>query len=271
MQKTLLTAALIAAFVTSSVLTATARAGEPAPTPIELTGIEDFDMAVVFRPLFPGFADRNAITTQARWQVNGDQTGTTGTLGIFAVFDIDAASLSNGETLTAIEQIEFLIAPAVNLDTGTGGVSTAGDLSIYFTTSDVDVLDPDGGIIFDNGGGTDPTGLGDQFEGLTLLSSAFQETGIYDIERSVATIDFEGLEAELLARVAEGANIRFLIASQTPGFGANFGTGNEDSSPNFDFFGEPPVVRFSVSSEAADSIFGDRFELPELLNPQSSP
>ncbi|MGY6586946.1 MAG: hypothetical protein ACXIUB_01525 [Wenzhouxiangella sp.] len=216
---------------------------------VNLTGIEDFDMAVVFRPLFASFPDRNPVIEPARWQINGDETGPLGTLGIFAVFDIDSSLLGSGADVIAIEGIEFSIRPAVNQDTGTGGIANAGDLSIYFTTSDADVLDPEGGIIFDNGGGSDPTGLGDQFENLTLLSSGFQEEGVYDIERLIIPAESDGLETLLLERIAAGENLRFLIASQTPGFTSNFGTGNEDQSPNFDFFGEPPEVTFILGTQ----------------------
>lgn len=217
---------------------------------VALTGIEDFNMAVVFRPLFPSFPDRNPVIEQARWQINGDETGPLGTLGIFAVFDIDSSLLATDGDVIGIDGIEFSIRPAVNQGTGTGGIANAGDLSIYFTTSDVDVLDPDSGIVFDNGGGTDPTGLGDQFENLTLLSSGFQDEGIYDIERLVIPVENEGLETLMLERIAAGENLRFLIASQTPGFTSNLGTGNEDQSPNFDFFGEPPVVTFVLDTQA---------------------
>jgi hypothetical protein len=210
-----------------------------------LTGITDYDMSTVFRPFFPSFPDRAAITTQARWQVNGDQTGTLGTLGIFTVFDINGSLLRPAAGAASVDSIDFGIFPAVNNNTGAGGIANAGDLSIYFTTSDVDVLDPDSGIVFDNGGGTDPTGLGDQFENLTLISSAFQDEGIYDINRSA---DLSSIESFLLERINNGENIRFIIASQTAGFSSNFGTGNEDSSPNFDFFGDAPTVTFGVTA-----------------------
>ena len=246
MKKSLIRSLLLAGLLAGSPLSALADD----PQTIELTGIDDFAMAVVFRPLFASFPDRNPIIEQARWQVNGDETGPLGTLGIFAVFDIDSSLLVGDDDIIAVDAIEFSIRPAVNLDTGSGGIASEGDLSIYFTTSDVDVLDPDSGIVFDNGGGTDPTGLGDQFEGLTLLSSGIQQTGIYDVERLVIPVENDGLEALLLERIAAGENLRFLIASQTPGFTANFGTGNEDQSPNFDFFGEPPIVTFLVETRA---------------------
>ena len=246
MKKSLIRSLLLAGLLAGSPLSALADD----PQTIELTGIDDFAMAVVFRPLFASFPDRNPIIEQARWQVNGDETGPLGTLGIFAVFDIDSSLLVGDDDIIAVDAIEFSIRPAVNLDTGSGGIANEGDLSIYFTTSDVDVLDPDSGIVFDNGGGTDPTGLGDQFEGLTLLSSGIQQTGIYDVERLVIPVENDGLEALLLERIAAGENLRFLIASQTPGFTANFGTGNEDQSPNFDFFGEPPIVTFLVETRA---------------------
>ncbi|MGY6555131.1 MAG: hypothetical protein ACXIUM_11500 [Wenzhouxiangella sp.] len=222
---------------------------------VALTGIEDFDMAVVFRPLFATLPSRNAVIAQARWQINGDEVGPFGTLGIFAVFDVDSSLLftpgDNGPELVGIDAIEFLLPPAVNLDTGAGGIANGGDLSIFFTTSDVDVLDPASGIIFDNGGGTDPTGLGDQFENLTLLSSAQEEAGIRDVERLIVPVEIEGFEAALLERINAGENIRFLIASQTAGFTSNFGTGNEDTSPTFNFFGQPPVVSFTLNIEEA--------------------
>jgi hypothetical protein len=140
----------------------------------------------------------------------------------------------------------FNIFPAVNSNNGSGGIAgNGGNLSIFFTTSDVDVLDPDSGIIFDNGGGTDPTGLGNQFENLTLISSANQAGGIYDISR---TADLSSIATTLLDRINNGENLRFIIASQTAGFSANFGTGNEDQSANFDFFGEAPTVTFDVTA-----------------------
>jgi hypothetical protein len=210
-----------------------------------LTGIVDYDMSTVFRPLFPSFPSRAAIIEQARWQVNGDQTGPGGTLGIFTIFDINGADLRPEAGAAAINNLVFNIFPAVNQNTGTGGIANAGDLSIYFTTSDVDVLDPASGIIFDNGGGTDPTGLGDQFENLTLISSAFQDTGIYDITRSA---DLSSIESFLLERINNGENLRFIFASQTGGFTSNFGTGNPDQSANFDFFGEAPTVTFEVTA-----------------------
>ncbi len=232
-------AALAAATIAS--IAGVANAGAQTTT---LTGIDDYDMSTVFRPFLPGFNDRNAIIDQARWQVNGDQTGSTGTLGIFTVFDIDGSLLRPDAGAASITSLDFGIFPAVNNNTGNGGIANAGDLSIYYTTSDVDVLDPDSGIIFDNGGGTDPTGLGDQFENLTLISSAFQEEGIYDINRSA---DFSSIESLLLDRINSGENIRFILASQTAGFSANFGTGNVDQSDNFDFFGEPPTVTFGLT------------------------
>jgi hypothetical protein len=211
-----------------------------------LTGIDDFNMSTVFRPFLPSFPDRNAIVDQARWQVNGDQTGTFGTLGIFTVFDIDGSSVRPAAGAASVDNLLFNIFPAVNNDTGSGGIAgEGGDLSIYFTTSDADVLDDDSGIFFDNDGGADPTGLGDQFENLTLISSANQAGGIYDISR---TADLSAIAATLVERINNGENLRFIIASQTPGLSANFGTGNEDQSSNFDFFGEAPTVTFDVTA-----------------------
>jgi len=211
-----------------------------------LTGIDDFNMSTVFRPFLPTFNDRNAIIEQARWQVNGDQTGTLGTLGIFTVFDIDGSSVRPAAGAASVDNLVFNIFPAVNSINNLGGIAgNGGDLSIYFTTSDADVLDPESGIIFDNGGGTDPTGLGDQFENLTLISSGFQSAGIYDINR---TADLAAIASTLLERINNGENLRFIIASQTAGFSANFGTGNEDQSANFDFFGEAPTVTFDVTA-----------------------
>lgn len=211
-----------------------------------LTGITDFDMSRVFRPFLPGFSDRGAITTQARWQINGDQTGTLGTLGIFTVFDIDGSAVRPAAGAASVDNLMFNIFPAVNSLTGSGGIDgDGGDLSIYFTTSDADVLDTNSGIFFDNGGGTDPTGLGDQFENLTLISSEFQPGGIYDISRNA---DLSAIAETLVERINNGQNLRFIIASQTPGFSSNFGTGNEDTSSNFDFFGEAPTVMFDVTA-----------------------
>ncbi|MGP1345678.1 MAG: hypothetical protein ACTS3F_03295 [Phycisphaerales bacterium] len=229
-----------------------ASAGQQQTT--TLTGIDDFAMSTVFRPLFPSFPDRAAIIEQARWQVNGDQTGSFGTLGIFTVFDIDGAALRPAAGAASIDSITFDIFPAVNMDTGSGGIAgEGGNLSIYFTTSDADVLDPDGGIVFDNGGGTDPTGLGDQFENLTNISSENQSGGIYDITREADLL----LVAEtILDRINNSQNIRFIFASQTPGFSANFGTGNEDQSPSFDFFGQPPTVTFGITPVPAPSAAG---------------
>lgn len=220
----------------------------PATASVTLTGIDDYDISTVFRPLFPSFPDRSAVIDQARFQINGDQTGTTGTLGIFTVYDIDGAMLRPDGGAASISDISFNLFPAVNSLTNSGGITSAGDLSIYFTTNDADVLDPDSGIVFDNGGGTDPTGLGNQFENLTLVSSEFQEEGIYDISRS---IDLGSIESWLLERINNGENIRFILASQTPGFTSNFGTGNRDDSPTFDFFGEAPTVSFEINAVPA--------------------
>lgn len=217
-----------------------------------LTGITDFDMTTVFRPFLPSFPDRAAITTQARWQVNGDETGTFGTLGIFTVFDVDGASIRPEAGAASVDSIDFDIFPAVNSLTGSGGIAgDGGDLSIFFTTTNDDLLDPDSEIFFDNGGGTDPTGLGDQFANLTLLSSGFQAAGIYDFSRSA---DLTDAEAFLLQQINAGENIRFIFASQTAGFSANFGTGNEDQSPSFDFFGEPPTVTFGITAVPAPGV-----------------
>lgn len=217
-----------------------------------LTGIVDFDMTAVFRPLFASFPDRAAIIEQARWQVNGDQTGTTGTLGIFTVFDVNGASIRPAAGAASVDSILFDIFPAVNANTGTGGIAgNGGDLSIYFTTTNDDLLDPDSEIFFNNGGGTDPTGLGDQFANLTLLSSGFQPGGIYDFSR---TADLSAAEAFLLQQINNGENIRFIFASQTPGFSSNFGTGNEDQSANFDFFGEAPTVTFGITAIPAPGV-----------------
>lgn len=220
-----------------------ANAGTQSTT---LTGITDFDMTAVFRPLFPTFPNRNAIVEQARWQVNGDQTGTLGTLGIYTVFDIDGAALRPEAGAASIDNLIFNIFPAVNSVNGAGGIAgEGGNLSIYFTTSDVDILAPDSGIFFDNGGGTDPTGLGNQFENLTLISSENQPGGIYDITRMA---DLSAIQSFLLERINNGENLRFIFASQTPGFNANFGTGNPDQSANFDFFGEAPTVTFEITA-----------------------
>ncbi|TVQ32563.1 MAG: hypothetical protein EA376_05310 [Phycisphaeraceae bacterium] len=229
-------------------LIASAGAERAAADPVSLTGIQDFDMTAVFRPLFSSFPDRNAITTQARWQVNGDMTGSTGTLGIFTVFDINGADLRPAAGAASVDSLIFDLFPAVNMDTGTGGIQGAGDLSIYFTTNNEDLLDPDSDIIFDNGGGTDPTGLGSQFANLTLLSSDFQDAGIYDIQR---TADISGLESFLLNAINNEENIRFIFASQTGNFTSQFGTGNPDMSSSFDFFGEAPVVTFDVTAVPA--------------------
>jgi hypothetical protein len=217
-----------------------------------LTGITDFDMTAVFRPFFPTFPDRAAITTQARWQVNGDQTGSFGTLGIFTVFDIDGSAIRPAAGAASVDSLVFDIFPAVNQDTGAGGIAgNGGDLSIFFTTTNDDLLDPDSEIFFNNGGGTDPTGLGDQFANLTLLSSAFQAGGIYDFSR---TADLTDAQSFLLQQINAGENIRFIFASQTPGFSSNFGTGNEDLSPNFDFFGEAPTVTFGITAIPAPGV-----------------
>ena len=118
------------------------------------------------------------------------------------------------------------------------------------------MLDPASGIEFDNGGGTDPTGLGDQFDDLTLLSSGFQQEGIYDISRS---LDTSSVNAELLNRINAGDNIRFILASQSFGFTSNFGTGNPDDSDFFDFFGDPATVSVDVTpvpAPGALAVFG---------------
>ena len=85
---------------------ATAQAGTT-----QLQIIDDFDAATVFRPFFPGFDDRAAITDQARFQVNGDETGSTGTLGIFTVFDIDGSSIRPSGGAQSIEDITVNLFP----------------------------------------------------------------------------------------------------------------------------------------------------------------
>ena len=213
--------------------------------PVTLTGVSDFGVANVFRSFFGG-TGRTVIAPGGndRFQVNGDENGGAGnTFGIYAVFDVPAATLG-GPDATAVNGLTATINPATNVNSGSGGVQNAGDLSFYFTTNNT----PIGGLNFVTAAGppfVTPTGFGDQFADLTLLSSAFEATGVRPITRA---LDVSGVESALLAAINSGGNVRLLVASQTPGSAFQFGTGNPPSSGTLPFSGLAPTLTFDVTA-----------------------
>ncbi len=163
--------------------------------------------------------------------------------GIYTVFDIPTADLASLD-VASIENLSVELNPATNQNTGAGGVQDAGDLSIWFTTTDTDIS----GLNFVSEPGppyTTPTGFGDQFANLTLLSSGFEAEGIRTITRN---IDPEATaESFLVDAINAGEPIRLLIASQDPGAVFQFGTGNPPSSTIIPFAGEAPEVSFAFT------------------------
>ncbi|MCC5824188.1 MAG: hypothetical protein LAT64_04265 [Phycisphaerales bacterium] len=220
-----------------------------ASTTTELTVIQDFDVATVFRSFFGG-TDRSFLTNQARFQVNGDSLiSTQSPLGIYTVFDIDGSTLRPGPGALSVDNIVFNLNAAVNQNTGSGGIGNPGELQIFYTTDNGDLNDKD----FNTAGNTDASGLTGQFSDLFLLSSAFEDTGIRDINR---TLDLTQVSGSLLDAINNGENIRFIIASPTPAATFQFATGLPDPSTIFDFFGEASTVEFSVTAVPAPGAAG---------------
>ena len=216
--------------------------------PVTLTGVDDFAVSPISRSFFGG-TGRTTITrtgpaAAGRFQVNGDENGGSGnTFGIYTVFDVPAAALG-GANATAVNGLTATLNPATNANSGSGGVQDAGDLSFYFTTDTT----PIESLNFVTAAGppfVTPTGFGDQFADLTLLSSAFEATGVRPITRA---LDVGGVESALLAAINAGGNVRLLVASQTPGSVFQFGTGNPPSSTTLPFSGLAPTLTFDVTS-----------------------
>ncbi len=228
-----------------AVATAGAFSGASAqPITSELTVLDDFEVSTVFRSLFGG-TGRSFLTNQARYQVNGDSLiSGQSPLGIYTVFDIDGSTLQPPGGAVSVDEIVFNLTSASRISTGSGGVQTAGNLLIYFTTDNADLNLKE----FNTDGFTDATGLTGQFADLTLLSSGFQDVGVYDFSR---TLDISGVSGDILDAINNGDNLRFIIASDTPAAVFQFATGLPDPSPIFDFFGEPTTIDITVTAGGA--------------------
>ncbi|TVQ60367.1 MAG: hypothetical protein EA379_08225 [Phycisphaerales bacterium] len=203
-----------------------------------VTGVEDFSISTVFQSLFGG-SGRSMVTTQNRWQVNGYEPGFT--LGIYGVWDIDASQLRPSAGAASVDSIDVNIFPAVNQNTGTGGVFMGGDFQIWYTTNTFDIFAEQ--ATFMTGG--DETGLGDQFDPRTQVASVNLQPGIYDINLA---LDVGAIQQDLLDTINDEGTIRFLLTSTTPSFSANFGTGLEDPGAFFPFFGKAPTVEFAITA-----------------------
>ena len=211
-----------------------------------LTGVEDFSISTVSQSIFGGSA-RSMVTTQNRWQVNGYEPGFT--LGIYGVWDVDASLLRPSAGAASVDAISVNIFPAVNQNTGTGGVFMGGDFQVWYTTNTFDIFA--GQALYVTGG--DETGFGSQFDPRTLVASANLQPGIYDINLA---LDVGAIQQDLLDTINSEGTIRFLLTSTTPSFSANFGTGLEDPNAFFPFFGAAPTIDFSVTAIPAPGAAG---------------
>ena len=222
----------------AAVVLGAAATGAHASQSTTLTGVEDFQISTVFQSFFGG-SDQSLVTTQNRWQVNGANPGFT--LGIFGVFDIDAAQLQNPAGIASVDGIDLNLFPAVNQNSGSGGIQTGGDFQVWFTTENFDIFAEDAQFI----PGDDNTGLGNQFDPKFLLAETNLEAGIYDISLG---LNVESAQNELVNAINNGDNIRFLLTATTPNFAAQFGTGMEDPGAFFPFFGEAPTIDFQTTA-----------------------
>ncbi len=203
-----------------------------------LTGVTDFQISTVFQSFFGG-SDQSLVTTQNRWQVNGANPGFT--LGIFGVFDLDGSQLQNPAGIASVDGIDGNLFPAVNQDSGSGGVQTGGDFQIWFTTQTFDIFQAGTEFI----PGEDNTGLGNQFDPTFLMAETNLQSGIYDISLG---LDVASAQNELVNAINSGETIRFLLTATTPDFAAQFGTGMEDPGAFFPFFGEAPTIDFQTTA-----------------------
>ncbi|TVS02307.1 MAG: hypothetical protein EA423_09320, partial [Phycisphaerales bacterium] len=174
-------------------VTAAGAVGGASAQPItsELTVLDDFSVTTISRSLFGGGTSRSFLTNQARYQVNGDALTTSQPAGINSVFDIDGSTLQPPGGAVSVDEIVVNLTAASRISTGSGGVQTAGNILIFFTTDNADLNTKE----FDTGGGTDATGLTGQYTDLTLVSTGFQEAGVYDFSR---TLDLSGVAGDIL-------------------------------------------------------------------------
>jgi hypothetical protein len=217
------------------------------------TGVTDFDIATVFRvSSFLGGQGDSVIVPggEGRFQVNGDRNDPSGNpftsenvFGLYAVFDIPTADLASVD-IASLNSLSVELNPSTNQSTGEGGVDGAGDLSIWFTTTDTAIGDLD--FISEPGPPyTTPTGFGNQFADLTLLSSAFEAEGVRTITRDI--VPNATAEAFFVDAINAGESIRLLIASQDAGAAFQFGTGNPPSGTFIQFGGDAPEVTFDFT------------------------
>ncbi len=220
---------------------------------VSRTGVTDFDIATVFRvsPALGGQGDSVIVPGgEGRFQVNGDRNDPSGNpftsenvFGLYAVFDIPTADLALVDVAT-LNSLSVALNPSTNQSTNDGGVDTAGDLSIWFTTTDTAIGDLD--FISEPGPPySTPTGFGNQFADLTLLSSGFEAEGVRTITRDI--MPDATTEAFFVDAINAGESIRLLIASQDPGAAFQFGTGNPPSGTFIQFGGDAPEVTFDFT------------------------
>lgn len=217
------------------------------------TGVTDFDIATVFRvsSALGGQGDSVVVPGgEGRFQVNGDRNDPSGNpftsenvFGLYAVFDIPTADLAPVD-IASLNRLRVELNPSTNQSNGTGGVDSPGDLSIWFTTTDTAIADLD--FISEPGPPyVTPTGFGNQFVDLTLLSSEVEAEGVRTITRDI--VPDAATEALFVEAINAGESIRLLIASQDPGAAFQFGTGNPPSGTFVQFGGDAPEVTFDLT------------------------
>lgn len=240
MRKTALAAA-IGALATS--IPATQAAAQSAT----VVGLDDFGIKNVGEGLF-GATRRDA--TDSRFQVNGSNPDSSNrNFGLWATFDI----ATNGIFAAPITTLESVTVDLFQAQPITGqdidNIITGGDLEVFVTFDDRDVLDSANGFIWDT---TSPNGLGDQFNGLFPVNTIALADGNTDASISVDTGAFE---QQLIDELNDpNGFVRFVFTSSTMDLASSWGVGEPGTSTILAFDGRAPEVTFAVPAPGAAAI-----------------
>ncbi len=212
-----------------------------------VTGLDDFSIHNVGEGLF-GPTRRDAINS--RFQVNGrNPVAAERNFGLWAAFNIDGGSLFSGP-IGGLDSVEVNLFGAHPI-TGqvVPSVIDPGNLRVYFTTNDDDVLASANGYIWDT---TSSDGVG-QFTDRVLVESEFLLRGDQDLTLS---LDLSAIESVLVDRINNGQLVRFLFTSDTPDFASSWGVGVPGTSTIQAFDGAAPTVTFNVPAPGAMGLLG---------------
>ena len=200
---------------------------------------------------FGNIFTRNA--DDGRFQVNGrDPNPASRVLGLWSIFNIDGGSLF-ANPISDLDSVRINLPPATPRNPGTivPSFSDAGNLQVFYTTDQRDVLDSSNGFDWID---SDPSGLGNQFSDLTQLGEvnlpAGDPTAFFDIALSGT------VQSDMISAINNGELVRFIFTTSTVGLASNWGLGVPSDSTTLPIEGDAATVQFVVPSPAGAAVLG---------------